>query len=170
VLSQGTAEMFRAEVGYPIGYFWGYETDGVMQNEADVAAWVNAEGNPYITKCVPGDLRYVDHSGDGAIGNADKVMIGNPHPDFVFVFRSQPIIRAFLCNWQAMAWPGIRLQRTTVPSTITVIILPRMYMISAGTVKVLPTSTRGWFVADTRITSTFPIYISMTVISSGSVI
>jgi TonB-linked SusC/RagA family outer membrane protein len=84
VLSQGTAEMFRAEVGYPIGYFWGYETDGVMQNEADVAAWVNAEGNPYITKCVPGDLRYVDHSGDGAIGNADKVMIGNPHPDFVF--------------------------------------------------------------------------------------
>ena len=84
VLSQGTAEMFRAEVGYPIGYFWGYETDGVMQNEADVAAWVNADGKPYITKCVPGDLRYVDHSGDGAIGNADKVMIGNPHPDFVF--------------------------------------------------------------------------------------
>jgi TonB-dependent starch-binding outer membrane protein SusC len=84
VLSQGTQEMFRAEVGYPIGYFWGFETDGVMQNEEEVAAYVNAEGDPYFTKMVPGDLRFVDKNNDGAITNADKVMIGNPHPDFIF--------------------------------------------------------------------------------------
>jgi TonB-linked SusC/RagA family outer membrane protein len=84
VLSQGTQEMFRAQVGYPIGYFWGFETAGVMQNEQEVAAYVNAEGNPYFSKMVPGDLRFVDKNKDGAISNADKVMIGNPHPDFIF--------------------------------------------------------------------------------------
>ena len=25
-------EMYRAEVGYPIGYFWGYKTAGIFQN------------------------------------------------------------------------------------------------------------------------------------------
>ena len=32
VLSQGTTEMYRAEVGYPLGYFYGYKTAGVFQN------------------------------------------------------------------------------------------------------------------------------------------
>ena len=84
VLSQGTQEMFRAEAGYPIGYFWGFETDGVMQNEAEVAAYVTPEGDPYFSKMVPGDLRFVDQDKNGSINNADKVMIGNPHPDFIF--------------------------------------------------------------------------------------
>jgi outer membrane receptor protein involved in Fe transport len=30
VLSQGTSEMYRAQVGYPIGYFYGYKTAGVF--------------------------------------------------------------------------------------------------------------------------------------------
>lgn len=31
VLSHNTSELYRAEVGYPIGYFWGYKTDGLFQ-------------------------------------------------------------------------------------------------------------------------------------------
>jgi hypothetical protein len=84
VLSQGTDEMFRAQTGYPIGYFWGYETDGVIQNAEEAAAWVNENGKPYIKGFGPGDLRFVDKNNDGAISNADKVMIGDPHPDFIF--------------------------------------------------------------------------------------
>ncbi len=84
VLSQGTTEMFRAEAGYPIGYFWGYETDGVLQNAEDVAAYVTPEGNPYFRNQAPGDLRFVDQNKDGIINDKDKVMIGNPHPDFIF--------------------------------------------------------------------------------------
>jgi hypothetical protein len=45
VLSQGMSdELFRAEVGFPIGYFWGYETAGIFQTDEEAAAW-NANGS-----------------------------------------------------------------------------------------------------------------------------
>ncbi len=90
VLSQGTVEMFRAEAGYPIGYFWGYQTDGVLQNEQEVQEW-NRQGSAVgdslffsPNSVAPGDLRWVDTNGDGVIDENDKVMIGDPHPDFIF--------------------------------------------------------------------------------------
>ncbi|MBN1415408.1 MAG: TonB-dependent receptor [Bacteroidales bacterium] len=85
VLSQGTGEMFRAEAGYPIGYFWGLETDGVLQNQEDVDNWVGPTGRPYFTTRVgPGDLRFVDQNNDGQINDNDRVMLGSPHPKFIF--------------------------------------------------------------------------------------
>jgi len=83
VLSQGTVEMYRAEVGYPIGYFWGYETDGVMQNEAEVAAYTTPEGALYFKDQQAGDLRFVDQNLDGKIDEEDKVMLGDPNPDLI---------------------------------------------------------------------------------------
>ncbi|HAX95318.1 MAG TPA: SusC/RagA family protein, partial [Prolixibacteraceae bacterium] len=77
VLSQGTKEMYRAEVGFPIGYFWGYKTAGVFQNADEVASTqAKLEG------AQPGDLIFVDTNEDGAITDDDKVMIGDPNPDF----------------------------------------------------------------------------------------
>ncbi len=77
VLSQGTKEMYRAQVGFPIGYFWGYKTAGVFQNQEEVA---NAQAK--LEGAQPGDLIFVDTNGDGAITDEDKVMIGDPNPDF----------------------------------------------------------------------------------------
>ncbi len=88
VLAQGTSEMFRAQVGYPIGYFWGYETDGIMQNDAEAAAYVRVAGEkagePYFKDQSAGDLRFVDKNQDGEIDDKDKVMIGDPNPDYIF--------------------------------------------------------------------------------------
>ena len=77
VLSQGTSEMYRAEVGYPIGYFYGYKTAGVFQNQAQV----NATAAKY-EDAKPGDLIFVDVNGDGQITEDDRTMIGDPHPDW----------------------------------------------------------------------------------------
>ena len=41
LLAQNTGYMARFEEGHPIGYFWGYKTEGVMQNEADVQAYLD---------------------------------------------------------------------------------------------------------------------------------
>ncbi len=95
VLGNGTAELFRAEVGYPIGYFWGYKTDGLLQNEADVAAYVNAEGEPYFDDSAPGDVRFVDENGDGEIEELDKVMIGDPNPDVIFGLQFNAEFKGF---------------------------------------------------------------------------
>lgn len=77
VLSQGTDEMYRAEVGYPIGYFYGYKTLGVFQSEQQIADYTGAK----LSGVRPGDLIFADTNNDGAITDADRCMIGDPHPD-----------------------------------------------------------------------------------------
>ncbi len=81
VLSQGTTEMYRAQVGFPVGYFWGYKTAGIFQNEEQIADY-RARGLGVLATAQPGDVIFVDNDGNGAITDADKMMIGNPHPDF----------------------------------------------------------------------------------------
>jgi len=77
VLSQGTTEMYRAQVGYPIGYFYGYKTDGYFQNQAQLDATTAKTDDAQV-----GDVVFVDIDGDGKITDNDRTMIGNPNPDF----------------------------------------------------------------------------------------
>ena len=58
------------------GIFWGYKTDGIFQNQAEIgnhATQNNAQ---------PGDIRYVDVNGDNKIDADDRTKIGDPFPDF----------------------------------------------------------------------------------------
>lgn len=77
---EGAEELYRAEVGMPIGYFYGYKTAGVFQNQAEIDAYKGALLNGDNTN--PGDIIYVDSNNDGVIDANDRTMIGNPHPDF----------------------------------------------------------------------------------------
>ena len=83
VLGQGTDECYRAQVGYPIGYFWGYKTLGVFQTEAAVAAYKNSAGIVIQPTATAGDLIFQDTNGDGVIDVNDKVKIGDPNPHFI---------------------------------------------------------------------------------------
>ncbi|MGB5943783.1 MAG: TonB-dependent receptor [Leeuwenhoekiella sp.] len=65
----------RMEAGFPIGYFYGLQTNGIFQNQDEVDA--NAEQ----ANAVPGDLRFVDQNGDGLIDSDDRVYVGDPIPD-----------------------------------------------------------------------------------------
>ncbi|WP_130285311.1 SusC/RagA family TonB-linked outer membrane protein [Aquimarina brevivitae] len=66
----------RMEAGKPIGYFYGLQTNGIFQNQAEVEAH-GAQPN-----AAPGDLRYVDIDGNGIIDSNDRTDIGNPIPEF----------------------------------------------------------------------------------------
>src|SRR5690606_26986728 len=46
VLSQGTAAISRVQVGQPIGVFYGFKADGILQNQAEVDAYVRPDGTP----------------------------------------------------------------------------------------------------------------------------
>jgi len=75
----------RMEVGQPIGYFYGYVTDGVFQNIDEVNA--HPSQIRLGANAQPGDIRYVDVNGDGIIDENDRVYLGDPIPDFTFGFN-----------------------------------------------------------------------------------
>jgi TonB-linked SusC/RagA family outer membrane protein len=82
-LFDNSLEFYRAQSGFPIGYFWGLKTAGIFQNEAEVANY--RSGTKVIQPtAMPGDVKYVDQNGDGVIDNLDRTMIGNPNPDYTF--------------------------------------------------------------------------------------
>lgn len=83
LLYDNSPEFFRASAGEPIGYFWGYKTAGIFQNEAEVQSY-KSNGKVLQPSAVPGDVKYVDVNGDGTITSADKTNIGDPNPHHVF--------------------------------------------------------------------------------------
>jgi TonB-linked SusC/RagA family outer membrane protein len=83
-LFDNALEFYRAQSGFPIGYFWGLKTAGIFQNEAEVSAYRSAGGKVIQPAAQPGDVKYVDQNGDGVIDNSDRGMIGNPNPDYTF--------------------------------------------------------------------------------------
>ncbi len=64
------------EKGQTPGYFYGFKTDGLFQNFAEVTAGATQTG------AQPGDIRFVDMNKDGVINDQDKTKIGDPFPDF----------------------------------------------------------------------------------------
>lgn len=72
----------RAEEGLPIGFFYGYKTDGIFQNTQEVYQHIGSEGNLLQPNAVPGDVRFVDINNDGVINEEDRTMIGDPIPDW----------------------------------------------------------------------------------------
>lgn len=95
VLGQGTEECYRAQVGYPIGYFWGYKTLGVFQTETDVNNYKNSEGIVIQPTSVAGDLIFQDTNDDGVISELDKVKIGDPNPDVILGINLSATYKGF---------------------------------------------------------------------------
>jgi len=78
----GQSGVLFAEVGTPMGVFYGVKTNGIFQTEEEVNAYVNATGGKIQPAAKPGDIRFVDSNGDGKITDADRVELGSPYPKF----------------------------------------------------------------------------------------
>ncbi len=89
----GTSCM-RTAVGYPIGYLFGYKTNGIYQTDAEAAAAVPDKtiGNNHP---VAGDIRFVDVNKDGVINDKDRTYLGKTIPDFYYGFNMDATYRHF---------------------------------------------------------------------------
>lgn len=67
-----------SRVGYPIGAFFGYETDGIFQTEEELEAY------PHLSQAGVGDVRFVDTDGNGVLNGNDRTYIGSSVPDFIY--------------------------------------------------------------------------------------
>lgn len=86
-------------IGQPIGMFYGWLTNGVFRNQAEVNAGpVFSPGT--ATASHPGDTRFVDVSGpngkpDGIINSFDKTIMGNPYPNFFYGMTNRFSYKSF---------------------------------------------------------------------------
>ena len=96
----------RMEAGFPIGYFYGYQTNGIFQTQADV------DGHASQNNAAPGDLRFVDTNGDGAITNEDRTYIGDPIADITMGMNFSFNYKAFDFNAYAFASLGNEIVRS----------------------------------------------------------
>jgi TonB-linked SusC/RagA family outer membrane protein len=78
------------EIGSSMGEFYVLRTDGIFQNWDEVYAHTKTVVNETTGQeesvliqpnAAPGDIRYKDLSGDGAISEDDREFIGSPFPD-----------------------------------------------------------------------------------------
>ena len=76
----------RMEVGKPMGYFYGYQMEGIFQNQAEIDAAPSQVGLG-STSVSPGDIRFKDVNGDNQITAADRTDLGNPIPNAVMGFN-----------------------------------------------------------------------------------
>lgn len=83
----------KTSVGQPLGLFYGYQAEGIFQDQADILGHAvqvpdpNNDGKNLVDKRAGvwiGDIKFKDLNGDGVINTADQTIIGNPNPDFTF--------------------------------------------------------------------------------------
>lgn len=71
------------EVGHPIGSFYGYQMDGIFQNQNDI--FTSAYQGPGVR---PGDVKYKDINEDGVINPSDRTFLGSAIPKFTYGFTT----------------------------------------------------------------------------------
>lgn len=76
--------------GEPVGSYWGYVYEGVVQNESEI---LEKAFDDYV-----GGEKYADLDGDGTITGDDRTIIGNPHPDFIWGFNNTFSYKGFDLN------------------------------------------------------------------------
>lgn len=89
----GQAPPARMQVGYEMGYFYGYKTDGIFQNQQEIDSAPNQSAvgaNPQA-----GDIRYQDINGDGVVNLDDRTDLGSPIPEFTMGFNIQMNYKTF---------------------------------------------------------------------------
>ena len=75
----------RMEVGQPLGYFYGYQTDGIFQNQGEIDTHPSQAALGAGT--APGDIRFKDLNNDGVIDTKDRTNIGSPIPSITMGFN-----------------------------------------------------------------------------------
>jgi TonB-linked SusC/RagA family outer membrane protein len=82
--ANGWATFSQTNIGQPVGEFYGYQSLGIFQTQAEIDA-LNAKsptGHYQVASTQPGDRKFKDINGDGQITADDRTSLGSPIPKF----------------------------------------------------------------------------------------
>ncbi|MBE9585423.1 TonB-dependent receptor [Mucilaginibacter sp. JRF] len=101
--ANGWNQFSRTYIGQPVGEFYGYESLGIFQTQAEIDALnANAPDGHYqgtaAQPTVPGDRKFRDINGDGQITADDRTSLGSPIPKFYGGFNLDLNYKAFDFN------------------------------------------------------------------------
>ncbi|UMY67045.1 MULTISPECIES: TonB-dependent receptor [unclassified Flavobacterium] len=85
-VQSSTYGVSRVMVGESFGTFYGFKTNGIFQNQAEIDSYVGPGGTPIQPNAKPGDFRWKDINGDGTIDGDDRTVLGSSLPDMTFGF------------------------------------------------------------------------------------
>lgn len=134
------SDQFRVEEGRPLGFIWGYKTDGILQTAADVTNYQNAVTDPAVVAATlaPGDYRFQDIHGnpdgtdenrfyspdpDGVINEYDKVYLGKNTPSYTyglnlsFAYKFVDLSAVFYGEGDVQRYNDIRASQEDMAST-----------------------------------------------------
>ena len=136
---QGTGTISRAENGYPFPFFYGYKTDGIFQNTAEIDAYTwtdpdTGDVKKIQPKAVPGDVRFQDINNDGVIDDNDRTYIGKGTPDWTFGLNLQASWKGFDFSMLIQGVAGVQVFDCTRRTDIRSVNLPS-YMLDRWTVE-----------------------------------
>ena len=92
-LPEGTPVLYsnnqqtKTVVGDEPGYYYGYKTDGLFQNQTEINSHSSQHGTLLQPNARPGDIRFVDTNNDGVLDANDRVKIGSPWAKFTGGFN-----------------------------------------------------------------------------------
>lgn len=105
-------------IGYPMQMYYGYQTDGVFQDQADIDSWFEHTNQSAMgsnkAKTKPGDIRYKDISGpdgvpDGKVdATYDRVYLGSKIPKYTFGLSFNAAYKGFDLNLFLQGVAGVK--------------------------------------------------------------
>lgn len=99
-------------LGYPMETYYGYKTDGVFLNQQDIDAWYEKNDQSSLMpkkSARPGDVRYVDVSGDGKVDAAhDRTVLGSRIPQYTYAFNMGMNYKGFDLNMFFQGIAGVK--------------------------------------------------------------
>jgi len=101
---QSMGTLTRTEVGIARNTFYGFKTNGIFQNQAEIDSYTNSAGVVIQPDAKPGDFKWVDTDGNGIIEDLDKQYLGSPIPKYTFGFNINLDYKGFDLN---MAFQGV---------------------------------------------------------------
>ncbi|WP_405608246.1 SusC/RagA family TonB-linked outer membrane protein [Polaribacter sp. Asnod1-A03] len=85
-IQASTYPITRTQVGQPVNSFYGFKTNGIFQNQAEINNYVNSTGTIIQPNAQPGDFKWKDINDDGEIDDQDRDFLGNSIPKFTYGF------------------------------------------------------------------------------------
>jgi TonB-linked SusC/RagA family outer membrane protein len=81
---QTMGNITRSIVGGNYNAFFGYQTAGIFQTQAEVDSYLAPNGSKLQPLAKPGDLKYVNLNGDNIIDGNDRTILGSPIPTVTY--------------------------------------------------------------------------------------